>query len=133
MQKSLFSLTYGLYIVTSLRDGKGNGQLSDAVMQVTDTPPRIAVSINKTELTHEYIDSSATAAEIRPLCGLRLVKRRGTHFYLCAFLSTFSYAPERIAISIASAQRPGSCLAASNQLAGYPYQPETDALDFPLP
>lgn len=57
-QTVLDNLTYGLYIVTSHFDGKLNGQITDALMQVTAFPPRVAVSINKSELTHEYITQS---------------------------------------------------------------------------
>ena len=58
VQSVLDQLSYGLYIVSSCSDGRCNGQISNAVMQVTAFPPRIAVSINKTELTHEFIQKS---------------------------------------------------------------------------
>jgi len=58
VQSVLDQLSYGLYIVSSCSDGRCNGQISNAVMQVTAFPPRIAVSINKTELTHEFIEKS---------------------------------------------------------------------------
>ncbi len=35
-----------------------NGQIVNTVFQVTSTPPRIAVSVNKKNLTHEYIVNS---------------------------------------------------------------------------
>lgn len=55
-QRVLDDCSYGLYVVTSKnKGGKLNGQISDAVMQVTACPQRVAVSINKSELTHEYI------------------------------------------------------------------------------
>jgi len=52
---ALFTLSYGLYIVGTRSGDKLNGQISNTVFQVTDQPNRIAVSINKTELTHEMI------------------------------------------------------------------------------
>ena len=58
LQQVLDNLSYGLYVVTSHLDGKLNGQITDALMQVTAFPPRVAVSINKSELTHEYITKS---------------------------------------------------------------------------
>ena len=61
-QKVLDNLSHGLYVVTSHLDGKLNGQISDALMQVTAFPPRVAVSINKDELTHEYILKSGVFA-----------------------------------------------------------------------
>jgi len=51
----LFNLTYGLYVVTSAADGKGNGQIANTVIQVTADPARIAVALNKQNLTHEYV------------------------------------------------------------------------------
>jgi flavin reductase (DIM6/NTAB) family NADH-FMN oxidoreductase RutF/rubredoxin len=52
---ALFDLSYGLYIVTSYDGEKLNGQIANAVMQVTAEPPKIAVAISKNNLTHEYI------------------------------------------------------------------------------
>lgn len=51
-------LSYGLYIVTSHLDDKLNGQIVNTVLQVTSEPPRVAVIINKDNLTHEYISKS---------------------------------------------------------------------------
>ena len=51
-------ITYGLYIVCSIHEGKKNGQIANTVFQVTANPPRIAVSINKENLTHEHISNS---------------------------------------------------------------------------
>ena len=56
--QALLALSYGMYIVTSQFEGKLNGQISNTVFQVTAEPPRLAVSINKDELTHEYISKS---------------------------------------------------------------------------
>ena len=58
VQSVLDRLGYGLYIVSSCSNGRCNGQISNAVMQVTAFPPKIAVSINKKELTHDYIRDS---------------------------------------------------------------------------
>jgi flavin reductase (DIM6/NTAB) family NADH-FMN oxidoreductase RutF/rubredoxin len=51
----LFNLTYGLYVVTACADGKANGQIANTVIQVTADPARIAVALNKENLTHEYV------------------------------------------------------------------------------
>ena len=51
-------ISYGLYIVTSHLDEKLNGQIVNTVLQVTSEPPRVAVIINKNNLTHEYISQS---------------------------------------------------------------------------
>lgn len=61
-EKSLHKISYGLYIISSINDGKMNGQIANALFQVTAQPPTIAVSINKQNLTHEFIDKSKTFA-----------------------------------------------------------------------
>jgi rubredoxin/flavin reductase (DIM6/NTAB) family NADH-FMN oxidoreductase RutF len=61
-QTVLDHCSYGLYIVTSHLDGRLNGQITDALMQVTAFPPRVAVSIAKNELTHEFIAKSGVFA-----------------------------------------------------------------------
>jgi ferric-chelate reductase [NAD(P)H] len=59
LNKEVFShLSYGLYIVTSIMDGRFNGQIVNTVLQVTSEPPRVAVIINKNNLTHEFISKS---------------------------------------------------------------------------
>lgn len=57
-KKALRKLTYGVYIVSSRIGEKLNGQIANTVFQVTSDPPRIAVCINKENLTHECIKSS---------------------------------------------------------------------------
>lgn len=51
-------LSYGMYIVSSKKDGKFNGQIANTAFQITSDPAVIAISINKSNLTHEYIESS---------------------------------------------------------------------------
>ena len=56
--KALHNLSYGLYVVASEKQGKLNAQIANTVFQVTSDPPTIAVSINKQNLTHEFISES---------------------------------------------------------------------------
>jgi flavin reductase (DIM6/NTAB) family NADH-FMN oxidoreductase RutF/rubredoxin len=56
--KALYLCSYGLYVVCSNSDGKFNGQIVNTVFQVTAEPPRIAVSLNKENLTHQYLTES---------------------------------------------------------------------------
>ena len=59
MNKSAFyKLSYGLYVITSGKEGRFNGQIANTVFQVTSDPPTVAVSINKQNFTHEHISSS---------------------------------------------------------------------------
>jgi len=55
---TLFKLSYGMYIVSSKKEGTFNGQIANTVFQVTAEPPTIAVSINKKNLTHQFIQES---------------------------------------------------------------------------
>lgn len=58
----LNDLSYGLYIVTSKDDDRLNGQVINTAIQVTAEPPRVAVIINKKNLTHEFILKSGVFA-----------------------------------------------------------------------
>jgi len=57
-KKALQKINYGVYVVCSKFDGKENGQIANAVFQVTSDPPTIAISINRKNLTHELITKS---------------------------------------------------------------------------
>ncbi len=60
--KALYKLGYGLYVVWSRKGDKLNGQIANTVFQITSEPPTIAVSINKNNLTHEFIKESKVLA-----------------------------------------------------------------------
>ncbi|MBR2901486.1 MAG: flavin reductase [Clostridia bacterium] len=52
---ALFKIGYGLYVVTSNDGKKDNGAIVNTVTQVTNTPNRIAVTINKANYSHHII------------------------------------------------------------------------------
>ncbi len=52
---ALFNIGYGLYVVTSNDGHHDNGLIVNAVTQVTSTPNRIAVTINKENYSHHVI------------------------------------------------------------------------------
>jgi len=52
---ALFHIGYGLYIVTSNDGKKDNGLVVNTVTQLTDTPTRVAVTINKENYSHHVI------------------------------------------------------------------------------
>jgi len=56
--ESLFKLSYGMCIVSSKKDGRFNGCIVNTVFQIVPEPPTVAVSVNKQNLTHEYITDS---------------------------------------------------------------------------
>lgn len=52
---ALFKIGYGLYVITSNDGKKDNGLIVNTVSQVTNTPNRIAVTINKANYSHHVI------------------------------------------------------------------------------
>jgi flavin reductase (DIM6/NTAB) family NADH-FMN oxidoreductase RutF/rubredoxin len=56
--KALHKIGYGMYIISSRNGDKFNGQIANTVFQITSVPPTVAVSINKKNLTHEFIAGS---------------------------------------------------------------------------
>lgn len=56
--KALYSLTYGLFVVSSLKGNKINGQIANTAIQICSEPQVIQAVINKNNLTHEYISAS---------------------------------------------------------------------------
>jgi flavorubredoxin/flavin reductase (DIM6/NTAB) family NADH-FMN oxidoreductase RutF len=55
---ALFKIGYGLYVVTSNDGRKDNGMIVNAVSQVTNTPNRVAVTINKDNYTHHVVKNT---------------------------------------------------------------------------
>ena len=55
---ALYSISYGLFIITAHADGVDNGQCANTCFQVTAEPPRIAIGVNKNNYTHELISQS---------------------------------------------------------------------------
>jgi len=56
--KALFSITYGMYIVSTEAEGKLNGQIANAVMQITGDPVCVTTCLNKANLTTGMIQKS---------------------------------------------------------------------------
>ncbi len=52
---ALFNIGYGLYVVTSNDGKKDNGLIVNTVTQLTNTPNRVAVAINKENYSHHVI------------------------------------------------------------------------------
>jgi flavin reductase (DIM6/NTAB) family NADH-FMN oxidoreductase RutF len=62
---ALRKLGYGMYVVGAKKGERLNAQIANTVFQITSEPPTVAVSINKNNLTHEFIkESRAFAASI---------------------------------------------------------------------
>ncbi|MCI8991990.1 MAG: MBL fold metallo-hydrolase [Eubacterium sp.] len=52
---AFFKLSYGLFVLTAKDGEKDNGCIINTVTQLTDTPKRITVAVNKQNLTHDMI------------------------------------------------------------------------------
>lgn len=77
--RSLFKLSYGVYLVSSRVEKKLNAQIANAVMQVTSEPLQIAFALNKKNLTHEYLQGSGlfTISVLAQSAPLSLIGRFG--------------------------------------------------------
>ena len=56
--KALHKISYGMYILTSGKDNKFNGQIVNSVIQATSEPATVAICVNHDNLTHEFIENS---------------------------------------------------------------------------
>ncbi|MEW6662401.1 MAG: flavin reductase [Bacillota bacterium] len=79
IKESLFKISYGLYVVSSKdRENKINAQICNTVFQITSEPPRVALGINRNNLTHDYIvQSQALAVTVLGTANMELVKHFG--------------------------------------------------------
>ena len=53
--KALFTLSYGLYVVTTNDGKKDNGLIVNTVMQITNSPDRVLVAVNKANFSYGVI------------------------------------------------------------------------------
>ena len=57
-KKAMYNLSYGLFVLTAHQDGKDNGCIINTAGQVTSTPNRISIAVNKQNLTHDMIQAT---------------------------------------------------------------------------
>ncbi|MBR0410602.1 MAG: flavin reductase [Eubacterium sp.] len=55
---ALFKIGYGLYVITTREGSKDTGCIANSVTQLTNSPNRIAVTLNKANYTHDLILST---------------------------------------------------------------------------
>jgi len=77
--QALHKLGYGMYVVASKQGDRLNAQIANTVFQITSEPATVAVSINKSNLTHQFIQESRvfTASVLRRETPLSFVGRFG--------------------------------------------------------
>lgn len=75
----MFKIPYGLYIVTTVSDGRDNGCVSNTFQQVTDTPNQVSVCLNNSTLTCEMVRKSGilTVSIMSEKADFSLFKRFG--------------------------------------------------------
>ena len=56
--KTMFKLTYGLFVLTSKFEGKDSGCIINTAGQVTAEPNRISITVNKSNFTHDLVKSN---------------------------------------------------------------------------
>jgi flavin reductase (DIM6/NTAB) family NADH-FMN oxidoreductase RutF len=54
----MFKLSYGLYVLTAKDGAKDSGCIINTAIQITDTPLRILIVVNKANYTHEIISKT---------------------------------------------------------------------------
>ena len=52
---TMFKLSYGLFVLTAKDGSKDNGCIINTVTQITSTPNRISIAVNKANFTHDMI------------------------------------------------------------------------------
>ena len=57
-KKAMYNLTYGLFVLTSCLDGKDSGCIINTAGQVTSSPNRISITVNKDNFTHDLVKES---------------------------------------------------------------------------
>ena len=54
--KTMYKLTYGLFVLTSAWGGKDSGCIINTAGQVTSEPNRISITVNKANFTHDLVN-----------------------------------------------------------------------------
>lgn len=57
-KKTMYQLTYGLFVLTSAFEGKDSGCIINTAGQVTSEPNQISITVNKSNFTHDLIKQS---------------------------------------------------------------------------
>ena len=52
---AFFKIGYGLYVLTAREEERDNGCIINTLLQLTDSPKRISIAVNKQNYTHDMI------------------------------------------------------------------------------
>lgn len=77
--KAMYSLSYGLFVLTANRDGRDNGCIINTAGQVTSDPNQITIAVNKANFTTEMISETKkfTVSVLSENANFELFKRFG--------------------------------------------------------
>ena len=77
--KAMQKISYGLYVLTATEDEKLNGCIVNTLTQVTSTPNKVSVTVNKANYTHDMIKRTGkfTASIISEDADFSLFKQFG--------------------------------------------------------
>lgn len=56
--KSVYKISYGLYVLTASQGDKDNGCIINTLSQLTSSPMQISVTVNKANFTHDMIKAT---------------------------------------------------------------------------
>ena len=59
-QAAMFQLSYGLFVLSGKNGEKDNGCIVNTVPQITTTPTRISIAVNKDNFTHDMIKDTGS-------------------------------------------------------------------------
>ena len=78
-EKALYKITYGLYVVSAKADGQSSGCVVNTLQQVTAEPVRLAVTVNKGNLTCQLMEKAGyfTAVALDQRAAMMLIGRFG--------------------------------------------------------
>ena len=81
--KAMFKIGYGLYILTASENGRDNGCIVNTLVQVTSSPNRVTIAVNKANYTAEMI-SRTKAFNVSMLTVTGYAgKEDGQHLWRC--------------------------------------------------
>ena len=77
--KVMYSLSYGLFVLSARRGDKDNGCITNTAIQVTTDPNRIVIAVNKGNYTHDMVKETGhfTISILSEEANFELFKRFG--------------------------------------------------------
>ena len=78
-KKALYKISYGVFMLAAVADGKKNGCITNTCMQVANSPTRIAIAAINTNLTADYVKKSGrfTLSLLDKTCTFETIKHFG--------------------------------------------------------